>query len=279
MRAAEWSGAGALGDGDRAGASASGLEGGGASPRASGGRGHRQAKRRATAVFLNDAAMVRALEEMRTPRAASDAAAAAGSDPGTLGTPGGTPTAAFDLAREESAAEKSAQAFTEMEMQMLRGVFSACDADKDGRLTRWELCDCLRGLGFQPTDELLRGFFMEENRRNPAEAQAPVRRGARRRGGPTVSLASFLAASHLLNDAQDCSAEVLKLLGAMDEDGRGTLPARSVKHLAHEVVCPTRLSRTEVDELFAQCGELAGIDKNSLAAVDYAALVEELMFA
>ena len=172
-----------------------------------------------------------------------------------------------------AAAAKTHASFSEMEMQQLRGVFAAHDEDKDGKLSRDELCDCLRALGFQPTDKLLRGFFMEQSRRNPATATDPTRGFIRAK----IDLGSFLAAAHLLNDAPDCADEILALLQLVDTRRSGTLPCRDVRHLLHDVVCPTRLSRQELAEFFDCCAVLQGTTPSS--RVDYEDLLESMMFA
>ena len=71
-----------------------------------------------------------------------------------------------------------------------------------------------------------------------------------------------------------------------DEQKDGTVSAQLVRHLLHETVAPTRLTRQETEEFMEYAGVgrtgrrrgggLAGTDLK--AAVDYEALLDKLMF-
>ena len=120
-----------------------------------------------------------------------------------------------------------------------------------------------------------RPFSARPRDHGAATATDPTRGFARAK----IDLGSFLAAAHLLNDAPDCSDEILALQQLVDVGRSGTLPCKDTRHLLHDVVCPTRLSRQELDEFYRCCEVLQGVDKHSDEAVDYHDLIESMMFA
>ena len=91
-----------------------------------------------------------------------------------------------------------------------------------------------------------------------------------------LDLETFLtAAGKHLDNAEDCAADVMYLFENFDKSHSGMVSAQLVRHLLHEAVAPTRLSRQETEEFMAYA-ELA---KNGLRTpVDYERLVDKLMF-
>ena len=65
------------------------------------------------------------------------------------------------------------------------------------------------------------------------------------------------------------------LFETFDKTNSGSVTAQVIRHLLHEAVAPTRLSRQETDEFMAY----AEVNRKGLRApVDYEQLVDKLMF-
>ncbi len=88
------------------------------------------------------------------------------------------------------------------------------------------------------------------------------------------SLEIFLAAcSKYLDTADDCASDVIYLFEQFDKAQTRDVSGQVLRHLLHEAIAPTRLSRQETDEFmaYAEVGSLR-------SKVDYEALVDKLMF-
>ena len=150
----------------------------------------------------------------------------------------------------------------DVELQMLRGVFAAHDENKDGIINKAELAEALVSLGFSPTEKLMTKYFLE----NASKGKKSWR----------IDLPTFLSASskHLEN-AEDCAADVLYLFSEFDRAEKGTITAQDIRHLLHESLAPTRLSRQETQEFM----EYAQIAKHGMnTRVDYMKLIDKLLF-
>ena len=91
-----------------------------------------------------------------------------------------------------------------------------------------------------------------------------------------IDLDTFLiAAAKHLDKAEDCSQDVLYLFEMFDQEHTGNVSAQVVRHLLHEAVAPTRLSRQETEEFMSY----ARIATHGLRTpVKYLDLVDKLMF-
>ena len=201
----------------------------------------KSAKRRATNAFLIDPTMVDTLQKVK------DKADAAKVEE-KIGMPG-------------SAAE-----LEEIELQMLRGIFAAHDENKDGIINKSQLAEALVSLGYSPTEKLMTKFFLENAKAGKKHWR--------------ISLETFLsAASKWLDSADDCSADVMHLFEMFDKEKNGMVSAQVVRHLLHEAVTPTRLTRQETEEFmkYSKVG-MQGSKMRLKASVDYEDLVDKLMF-
>lgn len=150
----------------------------------------------------------------------------------------------------------------EVELQMLRGIFAAHDENKDGIINKSQLAEALVSLGFSPSEKLMTKFFLENAKHGKKHWR--------------LDLATFLAAaSKHLDSADDCAADVMYLFETFDKANSGAVTAQVIRHLLHEAIAPTRLSRQETDEFMAY----AEVTKKGLRTqVDYEGLVDKLMF-
>lgn len=163
---------------------------------------------------------------------------------------------------QATSSEAPAAELEEVELQMLRGIFAAHDENKDGIINKSQLAEALVSLGFSPSEKLMTKFFLE----NAKQGKKHWR----------LDLETFLAAaSKHLDSADDCAADVMYLFETFDKSNSGNVTAQVIRHLLHEAVAPTRLSRQETDEFMAY----AEVTKNGLRTpVDYESLVDKLMF-
>lgn len=163
---------------------------------------------------------------------------------------------------QATSSEAPAAELEEVELQMLRGIFAAHDENKDGIINKSQLAEALVSLGFSPSEKLMTKFFLE----NAKQGKKHWR----------LDLETFLAAaSKHLDSADDCAADVMYLFETFDKSSSGKVTAQVIRHLLHEAVAPTRLSRQETDEFMAY----AEVTKNGLRTpVDYESLVDKLMF-
>ena len=150
----------------------------------------------------------------------------------------------------------------EVELQMLRGIFAAHDENKDGIINKSQLAEALVSLGFSPSEKLMTKFYLENAKHGKKTWK--------------LDLQTFLAAaSKHLDSADDCTADVMYLFSTFDKTSSGNVSAQVIRHLLHEAVAPTRLSRQETDEFMAY----AEVAKKGLRTpVDYEELVDKLMF-
>ena len=176
---------------------------------------------------------------------------------------------ALDHAKMEQRKKEAAQ-LEEVELQMLRGTFAAHDHDKDGIINKSQLAEVLVSLGYAPSEKLMTKFFLE----NAKSGKKHWR----------ISLETFLsAAAKWLDTAEDCSDDVMFLFQHFDEQKDGTVSAQLVRHLLHETVAPTRLSKQETAEFmeYADVGRLRSRRRGEMdlkAPVEYEALIDKLMF-
>ena len=204
----------------------------------------KSAKRRATNAFLIDPTMSLTLQRMK------DKSSEAQEHPPLDTTTGGNQG---ELA--------------EIELQMLRGIFAAHDDNKDGIISKSQLAEALVSLGYSPTEKLMTKFFLE----NAKEGKKHWR----------ISLKTFLsAASKWLDSAEDCSEDVMFLFETFDKSKSGNVSAQVVRHLLHEAIAPTRLSRQETEEFlsYSNIGGKRSRHINLSKPVDYEDLVDKLMF-
>ena len=148
----------------------------------------------------------------------------------------------------------------EVELQMLRGIFAAHDENKDGIINKSQLAEALVSLGFSPSEKLMTKFFLENAQRGKKNWK--------------IDLETFLsAAGKWLDTADDCASDVIYLFEQFDKTLSRDVSGQVLRHLLHEAVAPTRLSRQETDEFMAYA-EIGGLRSQ----VDYEALVDKLMF-
>jgi len=164
--------------------------------------------------------------------------------------------------QKPAANERPAAALEQVELQMLRGIFAAHDENKDGIINKSQLAEALVSLGFSPSEKLMTKFFLENAKHGKKHWR--------------LDLETFLAAaSKHLDSADDCAADVMYLFETFDNTNSGEVTAQVIRHLLHEAVAPTRLSRQETDEFMAY----AEVTKKGLRGkVDYESLVDKLMF-
>ena len=149
----------------------------------------------------------------------------------------------------------------EVELQMLRGIFAAHDENKDGIINKSQLAEALVSLGFSPSEKLMTKFYLE-NAKNGKNSWK-------------LDLPTFLsAASKWLDTADDCSSDVLYLFEQFDKTNSGDVSGQVVRHLLHEAIAPTRLSRQETDEFMVYSGILGNLNSD----ISYEALIDKLMF-
>ena len=150
----------------------------------------------------------------------------------------------------------------EVELQMLRGIFAVHDENKDGMINKAQLAEALVSLGFSPSEKIMTKFYLENAKSGKKSWK--------------IDLPTFLtAASKHLDSADDCAADVMYLFETFDKTNSGSVTAQVIRHLLHEAVAPTRLSRQETDEFMAY----AEVNRKGLRApVDYEQLVDKLMF-
>jgi Ca2+-binding EF-hand superfamily protein len=173
---------------------------------------------------------------------------------------------ATNVAERAGGAGSSTAELEEIELQMLRGIFAAHDENKDGVINKSQLAEALVSLGYSPTEKLMTKFFLE----NAKSGKKHWR----------ISLETFLsAASKWLDSADDCSADVMYLFEMFDKTKSGSVSAQVVRHLLHETVAPTRLTRQETEE-FMKYSDVGGKGANMRlkTPVDYEDLVDKLMF-
>ena len=152
------------------------------------------------------------------------------------------------------------QPLDEKTMQQLRGIFAAHDEDRDLKLTRPQLAEAVRALGFTPTEDLLSKFLgRSASGRNSSLTQQPRGgAGARGHGRPMqhVDLRTFLhVASQELGDAPDVSEDLRELFSVFDEHNTGILKAQTLKHILSEVDRPEALSQEELEEFMTYAFE------------------------
>ena len=163
-----------------------------------------------------------------------------------------------------SAGKPNEPELDESELQQLRGVFAAQDDDKDGYLTKRQLKEALLALGFNPTDTLMNKYHKEN-----------LARGS---NNWKISLPVFLAASSThLDSADDCSDDIHCLFEQFDPEGKGVVTAGTIRHLLHETLSPTRLSRQEMEE-FMDYANLIKKKQGYSTKVRYDDLIDKLLF-
>ena len=196
----------------------------------------RRGKGRATASFLNDPTMQATIDKLNREREAAG-----------LSGP----------VQEEPELDES-------ELQQLRGVFAAQDADKDGFITKRELKEAILALGFSPTDELMNKYH-----------KLNISKG---NNSWKISLDIFLTGSaQFLETADDCSSDLECLFQQFDPDGKGTVTAGTIRHLLHETLSPTRLSRQEMEE-FMEYASIIKKKQGYSTKVNYNKLIDKLLF-
>ena len=140
------------------------------------------------------------------------------------------------------------QPLDEKTMQQLRGIFAAHDEDRDLKLTRPQLAEAVRALGFTPTEDLLSKFLG----RGPSGRNSSLSRSTRTRAVQHVDLRTFLhVAAQELGDAPDVSEDLRELFSVFDEHNTGILKAQTLKHILAEVDRPEALSQEELEEFMS----------------------------
>ncbi|GMH51028.1 hypothetical protein TrRE_jg8819, partial [Triparma retinervis] len=148
----------------------------------------------------------------------------------------------------------------ELQKQHLRGIFAAACTDHEGdgdmSLNSTNLREAVSMTGLYPGRALLGQFATG--------------------GKKGVDLSAFLAVIlENLEYEKDMMDDLVTLFEMFDEDGTGTITAKSLRHLLMEVLTSdqTELSRAEFDEFL----EYAGLEGGEI--IDYRALANNFMLS
>ena len=241
----------------------------------------RQAKKRATVLFMQDPSMGGLLGKIRENELDSigeDSSEFA--DSGFSDDEEGTHKLQRTTSSRTATTSASVASMSETELQQLRGVFAGHDEDHDGFINDEQLHDALRALGFAPTESLLKKYYLELAKRDsdyrPKQKKS---RGGKRRHKVRMDLTTFLTASKFLDEAVDCSQEITPLFTYFDKSSKGKVTVRQLKHFLQGVSAPTRLSSDEVEELFRASPLLRDVADDLDARIDYNELIESMVFA
>lgn len=145
-------------------------------------------------------------------------------------------------------------------MQQLRGVFAACDENRDGLLSKDELTNALLALCIKPTLSTVQKYHF---------------------GSPTgvVDAATFISVTmSRMHEFESNSSSILQLFQEFDPGHSGLVPSRVLRHLLSEVQADTALSAREVDDLLHLTGvaSLDGSYKGFGVSINYVDFVHTL---